>query len=259
MDKFERRERRAGRRNNGNIIAGFVLLIVGGAMLMRQLHYEMPPWLFKWPMIVITAGVFIGAINRFRDFGWLIICAVGFYFLADDIWPGFDAGDFIWPSVIILLGLILVFKPRWRGHNKWVWKVNASDTEDEDIDEFTETFNKNKKAHKEDVLDVAAVFGVVKKSLYSKSFKGGEIVSVFGGVEIDLSQADFEGKIAIESVQVFGGATLIIPSTWEVRSEAVAVFGGIEDKRKHVVKTEPERILVLQGFAMFGGIEIKSY
>lgn len=256
MDRIERRERRAARKNNGNILAGILLLIVGGGLLLRQMDYPLPAWLFTWPMIVIIAGIFIGAINRFRDFGWLLICAVGFFFVADDIWPGFNVGDFILPAVIIIVGLVLLFRPRFKTiyHAEWGWK----DT-DNDYTEEAETFKANKKASKSDVLDVAAVFGAVKKSLFSKTFKGGEIVSVFGGVEIDLSQADFEGKVVIESVQIFGGATLIVPPTWQVRSEAVAIFGGIEDKRKQVVQQEPERILVLEGFAMFGGIEIKSY
>ena len=256
MDRIERRERRAARKNNGNILAGILLLIVGGALLLRQMNYPLPAWLFTWPMIVIVAGIFIGAINRFRDFGWLLICAVGFFFLADDIWPAFDVGDYIWPAVIILVGLALLFRPRFKTHYHadWGWKDTT-----EDYTEAAEPFKKDKKASKADTLDVAAVFGAVKKSLFSKTFKGGEIVSVFGGVEIDLSQADFEGKVVIESVQIFGGATLIVPPTWQVRSEAVAIFGGIEDKRRNVVPQEPERILVLEGFAMFGGIEIKSY
>jgi hypothetical protein len=253
MDNIESRDRGTPRRSHGNVIAGVLLLIVGGALLMRQLDLGLPRWLFTWPMIVITAGVFIGAVNRFRDFGWLIICGVGFFFLADDIWPDIEVTDYIWPAIIIIIGLALLFKPPFV---KTKWKKNAGEWS------FTggiEAMSQKKHASKEDVLDVAAVFGSVKKNLYSKTFKGGEIVSVFGGVEIDLTQADFEGTIKIESVQIFGGATLLVPPTWQVRSEAVAIFGGIEDKRKQIVSQNPERILVLEGFVMFGGIEIKSY
>jgi predicted membrane protein len=255
MDNIERQEKRAARRlkrrSNNNILAGVILLLVGGALLMRQFHYDLPHWLFTWPMIVITAGVFIGAANRFRDMGWLIICAVGFFFLADDIWPDFQVGPFIWPAVIIFVGLALLFRPRWGGGSRAFIKVSTT--------EAVEKFRSTTKESKDDMIDVAAVFGAVKKNLYSKTFKGGEMVCVFGGVEIDLSQADFEEKVVLESVQIFGGATLIVPPTWQVRSEAVAIFGGIEDKRKQVVPTTPEKILVLDGFVMFGGIEIKSY
>lgn len=257
MDNIERRNRRTARKTRGNVLAGVLLLIVGGVLLMRQLSFDMPPWLFTWPMIVIVAGIFVGAVNRFRDFGWLIICGVGFFFLADDIWPNIEVSDFVWPAVIILIGLGLLFRPHF-GANSWK-KNTVPESETADYTPAAESFVSPKKGNKDDILDVAAVFGSVKKNLFSKTFRGGEIVTVFGGVEIDLSQADFEHKIRIESVQIFGGATLIVPPTWQIRSEAVAIFGGIEDKRRHVVTQTPEKILVLEGFVMFGGIEIKSY
>jgi predicted membrane protein len=254
MDNIERRDRKIQRKTQGNVIAGILLLIVGGVLLSRQLGVYYPGWLFTWPMIVIIAGIFIGAVNRFRDFGWLLICGTGFFFISDDIWPELDITDFILPAIIIIVGLALVFR---QSFFKAGWK--KPDGEAIFSAGIGEKEKKPRNASKEDMLDVAAVFGAVKKNLYSKNFKGGEIVSVFGGVEIDLSQADFEEKVVIESVQIFGGATLIVPPTWQVRSEAVAIFGGIEDKRKHIVSQTPERILVLDGFVMFGGIEIKSY
>ena len=55
-------------------------------------------------------------------------------------------------------------------------------------------------------LDSVTIFGNVKKLVYSKNFKGGDIVSIFGGSEINLTQADFSGSISIEMVQIFGGA-----------------------------------------------------
>jgi predicted membrane protein len=256
MHRLERRARRraALRSGKGNVLAGIILVLVGGALVLRQAAYPLPEWLFKWPMILIVVGIFIGAVNRFRDLGWLVTCAVGFFFLADDIWPDVEVMDYIWPAAIIFVGLLFLIRPRFKHINRW--------KEQEDTPDYTEAaevLREKKKGSSEDRLDVAAVFGAVKKNLFSKTFKGGEIVSVFGGVEINLSQADFEGKVVIESVQIFGGATLIVPPTWQVRSEAVAIFGGIEDKRKHIVPTEPEKILILEGFAMFGGIEIKSY
>ena len=255
MDNFRSGEGKGLRKRSGNMIAGLLLLVVGGALVLRELDHSnvidinLNENLFRWPMIVIMAGIFIGAVNRFRDFGWLLISAVGLFFQLEYWWPEIQVKDYIVPAVIIIIGLALLLRPRFN-YSYRKWKEHAEDAE---------SLKAAKNASKEDVLDVAAVFGAVKKNLYSKSFKGGEIVSVFGGVEIDLSQADFEGKVVIESVQIFGGATLIVPPTWQVRSEAVAVFGGIEDKRKHVVPTEPQRVLVLDGFALFGGIEIKSY
>ena len=67
--------------------------------------------------------------------------------------------------------------------------------------------------------------------MLSKKFKGADITNVFGGAEINLSQADMESTATMDLTNVFGGTKLIIPAHWEINSELVSVFGSIEDKR----------------------------
>ena len=112
---------------------------------------------------------------------------------------------------------------------------------------------------KGDVLDVASVFASTRKVVISKNFKGGEIVSVFAGTEINLSQADFTGPVKIEAVAVFGGMKLIVPANWEIRSETAVIVGGIEDNREPAAVTHPDKVVILEGVVIFGGIEINSY
>jgi hypothetical protein len=59
---------------------------------------------------------------------------------------------------------------------------------------------------------------------------------------------------------VFGGSEIIIPADWSVRSEMTSIFGGLEDNRiKRASDDSPEKILILKGTCVFGGVEIKSY
>ena len=89
---------------------------------------------------------------------------------------------------------------------------------------------------------------------------GGDITNIFGGTEINLTQADIQGVATIDVTTIFGGAELIVPSHWSVKSEIVTIFGGVEDKRTVATITEtPEKALVLKGTIIFGGIEIKSF
>jgi len=112
----------------------------------------------------------------------------------------------------------------------------------------------------DDVIDSTSIFGGVKKMITSKDFKGGEIVCFMGGAEYNLSQADITGPISIDIMQVFGGTKLIVPPHWEIKTETVAIFAGIEDKRPvQPGAFDPNKILVLKGTTIFGGIEIKSY
>ncbi|MEI9809604.1 MAG: hypothetical protein WDO16_18055 [Bacteroidota bacterium] len=73
-------------------------------------------------------------------------------------------------------------------------------------------------------------------------------------------QADITTPAVLEVTAIFGGATLIVPSNWAVKSEAVTIFGGISDKRRFSGTPEATpRTLVVKGALIFGGMEIKSY
>ena len=113
----------------------------------------------------------------------------------------------------------------------------------------------------EDYVKSASLFSGITKKVVSKNFKGATISSVFGGNEINLSQADFTGEAVIDITCVFGGVTLIVPSHWKVKSDLTSVFGGIDDQRPSMVleSISEDKVLVLKGACVFGGIEIHSY
>jgi len=256
------------KKRSSSVLAGFVLLCIGTVLLLKEFGVDFPAWLFTWPMIIITFGVFAGAGNSFRDPGWLIISGVGTVFLLDKIWPEIPIHHFIWPVLIIVLGFIIIMAPR--RHRLWHSKVDENLQKSEALkDEIHATINSTiqentqeailAKRDKGNWLDIVSIFGNIKKMVYSKDFKGGDIVCIFGGAEINLMQTDFEGKIVIELVQIFGGAKIIVPPHWQIRSEMVAVFGGIEDKRAPQTNYDTNKIVVLNGTTFFGGIEIRSY
>src|SRR5690606_6223030 len=95
---------------------------------------------------------------------------------------------------------------------------------------YSEPDSRDQEAAAEDRIESVSIFGGVKKNIVSKNFRGGEIVNFFGGSEINLIQADINGRINLEVVQVFGGTKIIVPANWTIHSEMVAIFGGIEDK-----------------------------
>ncbi|AXY76077.1 hypothetical protein D3H65_19735 [Paraflavitalea soli] len=247
-------DNRPRRPKRNNALVGFLLLIAGAVLLIRQVEADLiPHWLFTWPMILIVVGFFVGIQTRFRDIGWVILMGVGAFFLADNAFPDSDAGRFVIPTVVCGVGLILLLSP-----NRKRWRRNKGGYEPETAFYYKDA-DEERGNGESDKMEVVSIFGNVKKVIYSKDFKGGEVVSVFGGAEVNLSQADFKGPIVLEIVQVFGGTKLIVPPHWVIRSEAVAIFGGIEDKRPPQSITSPDKVLVIRGTALFAGIEIKSY
>ena len=73
-------------------------------------------------------------------------------------------------------------------------------------------------------------------------------------------KADIQNPIVLEVNNVFAGTKLIVPSNWDVKNEVTVVFGGVEDKR--TINTgipDPEKIMILKGTCVFGGIEVTNY
>lgn len=114
---------------------------------------------------------------------------------------------------------------------------------------------------KNDFIRIDSVFSGVNRMILSKNFQGGKISCVFGGAEIDLSQADIQGTAVIKVDVVFGGLKLIVPANWGVQSYIDGAFQSVDDNRKYqsAIDIDHNKMLVLKGTAVFGGVEVKSY
>lgn len=229
------------------VIGGLFIIAIGGILFARQAGVAFPGWLFSFEAALIALGVYLGIRHSFRGAGWLIPIVIGGFLLFDDFFPEFNIHHFTWPLVIIGFGLFMIF----RSGKRKGWErpdaqrgIGAENTAD-------------------DYLDSVVLFGGVKKNIISKTFRGGEAVTVFGGTEINLTQADLTGTATLDLTQVFGGTKLIVPANWKVQSrDMVTVFGGIDDKRPPMSSTGTEatdKMLILKGTCLLGGIDIRSY
>ncbi len=243
-------------RSKGHIWAGTLLLAIGGLLFTKAIGVPYPGWLFTWPVLLIAIGLFIGLRHGFKIGGWIIPIIVGSVFLADRFLPGVSIRPFIAPAIIILVGLFFIFRPK---RNFYACQSNDVDNANPNqVSAFP--YDKDFTGDKRDFIDTTSIFGGIKKNVLSKSFKGGELVNFMGGSEINLTQADFSGRIRIETTNVFGGTKLIVPSTWDVQSEVVAIFGGVDDKRQlNGTVVDPDKVLIIEGTCVFGGIDIRSF
>ncbi len=259
--RIEQRWRHRGRgAERGRIWVGLFLLVIGGLFLARESGVYFPAWFFSWPVFLIGVGIFMGVKHGFRGIGWLFPIVIGSIFLFDRLSPSINLRPYLWPMILIAAGLFILIRPKSR---RRCYRNDPDDnaSQQEAITTTDEASSQRQQAvsDRNDVIDVTAVFGGVKKNMLSKNFKGGDIVAIMGGSEINLSQADFKGKVMIDCFNMFGGTKLIIPLDWEVQSDIVAIFGGVDDKRPPVSNPAPDKILYLDGTCLFGGLEIKSY
>ncbi len=284
---------------NGKVLAGMLLLVLGVGFLLEQLNIiDFPGYLLDWPTWLIFWGLFIGARNNYRNAIWFIMVIVGLGGLLNDAIPGIHLDHVFWPLAIIGLGIWLILRRNHSGSRrdryqkdwgaKWEAKFgqqtygtsNPFEPVITPVTPVTPTDPETGSAippsgsttippagnfggnplRGDDYLDAVSIFGGVKKMILSKNFRGGEIVNVFGGAELDFTQADINGRVVIDITQIFGGTKIIVPANWQVVSDLAAVFASVDDKRiKTMAIADSNKILVLKGVSIFAGVDIRSY
>jgi predicted membrane protein len=225
--------------NKSRIINGLLVLLVGIVFFIKQFDVYIPNWLFTWPMLLILIGIIQLFKHNFQKTSGYVLIIIGLALQLHDFYPNYIQLRFFWPILIMGVGISMLFKGGFFQFN--TKKTTATEKQVDQIQSF-------------------ALFAGLKKRITSKTIKGGVITSIFGGNEIDFSQADFEDDITLDIQCVFGGVTFIVPSNWEIIYEVNSVFGGLDDQRIPVELNpdEPKKVLHLVGSCVFGGIEVSN-
>ncbi|MES2891067.1 MAG: DUF5668 domain-containing protein [Bacteroidota bacterium] len=245
--------------DSGRIVAGIILVCVGAALLLREMGFFFPRWIFSWPMILILVGFYTGVKNNFRTNSWIYMLAIGGFFLFNQMIPSLRLQPYFWPILVMSAGLVFILRPRSQKDNELPTDNDQLRWQDPGTGEAQPpTFTGI--ADNSDFLRVSSVFSGVNRTVLSKNFKGANITCVFGGSEINLSQADLTGPVIIKTEVVFGGVKLIVPPHWAVQNEIDGIFHGVDDKRRINVAPDlnPTKVIILRGSVVFGGIEIKN-
>ncbi|RYE30336.1 MAG: hypothetical protein EOP42_12385 [Sphingobacteriaceae bacterium] len=214
-------------------------------------------------MILIIIGL-VKRANNPNNSSWLILILVGCLFLVEQIFPGENVFRLGWPVIIIAAGLWMILRKNYQAdlENNPIKEAFANDDFLNPEPSATEPtpINQSQTSTAEDYLNSFSVFGDVKKNIFSKTFKGGEVVNIFAGTHLDFSHADISGRVIIDVMQLFGGTKLIVPPHWQVVSDIAPIFGGVSDKRRPNAELAASgKVLVLKGISVFGGVDVKSF
>ncbi|WP_190131897.1 DUF1707 SHOCT-like domain-containing protein [Streptomyces mashuensis] len=105
--------------------------------------------------------------------------------------------------------------------------------------------------------NLAAVFGGAVRRGRWRPGPTINAFALFGGVEIDLTEAIFEHReIVINANVLFGGAEIKLPENVTVRGAGTGIFGGF-DVRTNEADDPDAPVVVVTGYALFGGVEAK--
>ncbi|WP_075602856.1 LiaI-LiaF-like domain-containing protein [Saccharicrinis aurantiacus] len=223
--------------NRQKVAGGLILIIAGVALLLRN-SGMVPPHIsytfFGWPSILILVGIFNFAKGAVKPA--IMLFLVGGFFITSRMFPAFNVFQF-WPVLLIVAGIAFFFGNDGAGMGMF----------------------STGKVSNQDLLNDVSVFGGNNKRIQSDSFKGGQIVCVFGGSELMLNESTIAPEGAnIELVAIFGGAKITVPRDWTVRTEVVSIFGAFSDKRYSgsAEGVNPDKVLTIKGVTIFGGGEL---
>jgi predicted membrane protein len=236
FDRMRNRDRYAG------LIPGAVILTVGAIFLLNNLgivsagHF----WQF-WPLILIFAGL-VKLADPCRRVWGAILLSFGVLLQLNQLGYGHFSWGELWPLALIAAG----------GFAMWS-AIQARKMADGLHSAGTDPRT---------TLNESAIFGGVQKRVNAKEFRGGQLQSLFGGIEIDLRDADIEGTEAIlHANAVFGGIELRVPESWYIAARGQGVFGGFTDSTRYIGPSDPDKpkkSLIVMGMAVFGGVEIRN-
>lgn len=219
------------------LILGLVLLFLGGALLLDNLHIMDAYYVVRlWPAALILVGIACllqdqRPAGRVACFFWIFI---GTWLLLGNLhvfelhlWD-------LWPLPFIVAGLYLM------------WQSVGGHRAAPDSGSLDSRFS------------VLAMLGGVARKINSRGFTGGEATALLGGCKIDLRDADISGEEAvIDTFAFWGGIEVIIPEGWSVVNKILPIMGGAEDRTRPSTMAVPKR-LVIRGMAIMGGVEIKN-
>jgi predicted membrane protein len=235
-DRMKNRERYSG------LIPGAVILAIGAIFLLNNLgivnagHF----WQF-WPLFLIFSGL-VKIADPTRRFWGAMLLGFGVLLQVNQLGLIHFSWGALWPLVLIAAGSMAM------------WSALQAR-------KLTESLN-TENGDPRTTLNENAIFGNVEKRLNGKDFRGGQLQALFGGIEIDLRDAEIaENEAVLHANAIFGGIELRVPETWYVAARGQCVFGGFTDSTRYTGPGDPDKpkkTLIVQGMAVFGGVEIRN-
>ena len=109
----------------------------------------------------------------------------------------------------------------------------------------------------EDKIKRMLVFSTMNQVINSDNFQGGEIVTVFGSGEVDLTKVKTKEKnIKLELTAIFGAIQLRLPEQWAVRSKGIGILGTFDNNTNGQTKKTLE--VDMKGVAVLGEVKITN-
>ena len=229
---------RSSLRVTPQIILGLLIVAFGVILTLDNLDYvEAGNILRYWPLLFVAFGLarIAGSdCTSSRISGGLMI-VLGLWLTADDLCGVPVDFERWWPMILVAIGALILVRAMKGGGQRGPEAHTSTDGA------FSE---------------VAVWSGKVRR-ITSPLFRRADLTAIMGGVEVDLRGASTGGQEAVIDVFAWwGGIEITVPPDWAVSNQVVVFMGGAEDKSSGT--QDARNRLVVRGFVVMGGVEIKT-
>jgi hypothetical protein len=109
----------------------------------------------------------------------------------------------------------------------------------------------------ENTISEFAMWAGKQRRISSPTFRHADLTAIMGGIELDLRQAGTaNGEAVVDLFVMWGGVEIWVPPDWAVSNQVGLLMGGAEDKSSG--RQDARHRLIVRGFCLMGGIEIKT-
>lgn len=211
-------------------LIGFVIIVIGLGLFLEKLNVPgasavLSAW---WPFVIIAVGLMMWNGNRRHWFAPAFVVLFGvvlalehFSVITQSVW------ELFWPGIILLVGVRVALGKPWGDRMK----------------------------QETGPVSAAVYFSGLDRQVNGEVHQG-EISAWFGGVKMDLRNAQFPEAVTLNVTAGFGGIEFLVPTSVRVVSHVTGIFGGSDDKTS--AATGATKTLTLTGMAFFGGVSVKN-
>lgn len=225
------------RNNAGTKLWGIFLIIIGIGIAGQAFGVWNFDLLFDgwWTLFIIIPCIISIIQNGFNTANTIGIIIGGLLLLSEqNIVRWAMIGRMIFPAILVTLGITVLLKSNSIGKKQ--------------IPVYRDAQN--------GVVNYTVIFGGRDIRFPKAEFNGANITAIFGGINLDLTEAVITKDVTVQVSSIFGGTEIHVPSNAAVKDNCTPIFGGISNKSRNI-PAENAPVIYVNALCMFGGVDIK--
>jgi len=217
------------------LVFGILLAILGVLLTLDNLGLvDVDRFWELWPVALVAVG--ISKILHSRAPMGILLVVIGSWLLLENL--GYIRMSLwtLWPLLLVFLGGVVIWEALHPTTEvKLLWKTSDSR------------------------CSGVAIMGGIERVFGPEPFRGGDLIAIMGGCEIDLSEALMENDEAvIHTMAIMGGIELKVPESWSVVGKVLPFMGAFEDTTRRAPEAPGKKRLIVRGLALMGAVEVKN-